>query len=31
MKLKEVISLKTQKYIYLIEEAEGKFTYGLKK
>ena len=27
MKRKEVISLKTQKDVYLVEEAEGDFTY----
>ena len=31
MKLKEVISLKTQKSVYLIEEAEGEFTYRYTK
>ena len=31
MKLKEVISLKFQKDIYLVEEAEADFTYGLQK
>ena len=31
MKLKEVISLKTQKDIYLVDEAEGEFTYCIAK
>ena len=30
LKIKEVISLKTQKDIYLVEEAEGEFTNYLK-
>ena len=31
MKLKGVISLKAQKDVYLLEEAEGEFTYCLTK